>query len=115
MTLSLMFVIMVVATDTRAVGEAAAIAIGGTIGLDAVFGGPTSGASMHPVRSTTPELVSNALHALWLYIVAPIIGASLGALTCQFIRSEAPRPAELITRVAGGSNGTGALPDTSRS
>jgi MIP family channel proteins len=88
MTFFLMFVIMAVATDTRAVGEAAAIAIGGTIGLDAMFGGPISGASMNPIRSTAPALVSGDLHALWLYIIAPILGASLGALTYQFIRSE---------------------------
>jgi aquaporin NIP len=88
MTFFLMFVIMAVATDTRAVGEAAAIAIGGTIGLDAMFGGPISGASMNPMRSLGPALVSGDLHALWLYIVAPGIGASLGALTYQLIRGE---------------------------
>jgi glycerol uptake facilitator-like aquaporin len=90
-----MFVIMAVATDTRAVGEAAAIAIGGTIGLDAMFGGPISGASMNPMRSLGPALVSGDLHALWLYILAPVIGTSLGAVAYQFIRSEQPRPAEL--------------------
>jgi MIP family channel proteins len=91
----LMFVIIAVATDTRAVGEAAAIAIGGTIGLDAMFGGPISGASMNPMRSLGPALVSGDLHALWLYILAPVIGTSLGAVAYQFIRSEQPRPAEL--------------------
>ena len=89
----LMFVIMAVATDTRAVGEAAAIAIGGTVGLDAMFGGPISGASMNPARSIGPALVSGDLHALWLYIVAPILGASLGALAYQFIRGEPIDPA----------------------
>jgi aquaporin NIP len=84
----LMFVILAVATDTRAVGEAAAIAIGGTIGLDAMFGGPISGASMNPIRSIGPALVSGDLHALWLYIVAPIVGTSLGALAYQFVRGE---------------------------
>jgi aquaporin NIP len=84
----LMFVIMAVATDTRAVGEAAAIAIGGTIGLDAMFGGPISGASMNPMRSLGPALVSGNVHALWLYIVAPIVGASIGALAYQLIRGE---------------------------
>jgi Glycerol uptake facilitator and related permeases (Major Intrinsic Protein Family) len=72
MSFFLMFVIMAVATDTRAVGEAAAIAIGGTIALDALFGGPISGASMNPMRSLAPALVSGDLHALWLYIVAPV-------------------------------------------
>src|SRR5436190_14480503 len=51
MTAFLMFVIVAVATDTRAVGAAAAIAIGGTVGLDALFGGPITGASMNPARS----------------------------------------------------------------
>jgi MIP family channel proteins len=95
MSAFLMFVIMAVATDTRAVGEAAAIAIGGTIGLDAMFGGPISGASMNPMRSAGPALVSGELHALWLYIVAPVVGASLGALAYQFVRGEATRPADL--------------------
>jgi MIP family channel proteins len=84
----LMFVIMAVATDTRAVGEAAAIAIGGTIGLDAMFGGPISGASMNPMRSLAPAIVSGNVHALWLYVAAPIAGTSLGALTYRFIRDE---------------------------
>ncbi len=88
----LMFVIMAVATDTRAVGEAAAIAVGGTVGLDAMFGGPISGASMNPARSIGPAVVSGDLHALWLYIVAPVIGAALGALTYQLIRAEPQAP-----------------------
>jgi MIP family channel proteins len=88
LTFFLMFVIMAVATDTRAVGEAAAIAIGGTVGLDAMFGGPISGASMNPARSLGPALVGGDLHALWLYIAAPLIGAGLGGLTYQFVRAE---------------------------
>ena len=75
LTVFLMFVIMAVATDTRAVGEAAAIAIGGTVGLDALFGGPISGASMNPARSLGPALVSGELHALWIYLAAPFLGA----------------------------------------
>ena len=78
MTAFLMFVIMAVATDTRAVGEAAAIAIGGTIALEAMFGGPISGASMNPARSLGPAIVSGDLHALWIYILAPLEGAALG-------------------------------------
>jgi len=84
----LMFVILAVATDTRAVGEAAAIAIGGTIGLDAMVGGPISGASMNPMRSLGPALVSGDLHALWLYLVAPVLGTSVGGLACQLVRGE---------------------------
>jgi aquaporin NIP len=90
LTFFLMFVVMAVATDTRAVGEAAAIAIGGTIGLDAMFGGPITGASMNPARSLAPALVSGNFHALWLYIAAPLAGAALGSLAYQFVRGEQP-------------------------
>ena len=54
----LMFVIMAVATDTRAVGQLAALAIGGTVALNALWGGPVSGASMNPARSLGPALVT---------------------------------------------------------
>jgi MIP family channel proteins len=87
LTFLLMFVIMSVATDTRAVGEAAAIAIGGTVGLDAMFGGPITGASMNPARSLGPALVSGDLHALWLYIAAPLLGAAVGGLAYQYLRA----------------------------
>ena len=86
LTFFLMFVIMAVATDARAVGEAAAVAIGGTVGLDAMFGGPITGASMNPARSLGPALVSGDLHALWLYLAAPLVGAGAGALAYQLVR-----------------------------
>ena len=92
MTAFLMFVILAVATDTRAVGEAAAIAIGGTIGLDAMFGGPISGASMNPMRSLGPAVASGNFRALWLYLVAPVLGAAIGALAYQLVRGEQPQP-----------------------
>ena len=89
MTFFLMFVIMAVATDTRAVGEAAAIAIGGTIGLDAMFGGPVTGASMNPARSLGPAIVAGDLTSVWVYLLAPFAGAVAGALAYQFVRGEA--------------------------
>jgi aquaporin NIP len=95
MTAFLMFVILAVATDTRAVGEAAAIAIGATVGMDAIFGGPVSGASMNPGRSIAPAFVSGDLHALWIYIVAPVVGAGVGALAYQFVRQEPTAGAEV--------------------
>jgi aquaporin NIP len=90
LTAFLMFVIMAVATDTRAVGAAAAIAIGGTVGLDALFGGPVTGASMNPARSLGPALVSGEVSDLWLYLLAPVLGAALGALAYQLVRGEHP-------------------------
>lgn len=89
----LMFVIMAVATDTRAVGEAAAIAIGGTVALGALVGGPVSGASMNPARSIGPALVSGELQGLWLYVAGPLLGAGVGALAYQVVRGET-RPLE---------------------
>ena len=64
----LMFVIMAVATDARAVGEAAAIAIGGTVGLDAMFGGPITGASMNPARSLGPAIAAGDFTSIWVYL-----------------------------------------------
>jgi aquaporin NIP len=87
----LMFVIMAVATDTRAVGAAAAIAIGGTIGLDALFGGPVTGASMNPARSFGPALVSGEWRDFWVYVVGPVAGAAIGALAYQLIRGPQSR------------------------
>jgi len=81
-------------------GIYAAIAIGGTIGLDAMFGGPISGASTNLARSAGPAFVSGNLYALWIYILAPILGASLGGLAYQFVRGEQPRPAEIHETVA---------------
>jgi aquaporin NIP len=86
MSFFLMFVIMAVATDTRAVGEAAAIAIGSTVALDALFGGPISGASMNPARSVGPALVSGHTESLWLYVVAPIVGAAVAAIVYRALR-----------------------------
>lgn len=86
LTFFLMFVIMAVATDTRAVGQAAALAIGATVGLEALFAGPVSGASMNPARSIGPALVSAAWTAQWVYLIAPLLGASLAALLYRWLR-----------------------------
>ena len=88
MTFILMFVIMAVATDVRAVGQGAAIAIGGTVGLEAIFGGPISGASMNPARSFGPALVGSVWTAHWLYWVAPMLGASAAALLYGWLREK---------------------------
>lgn len=86
LTFFLMVVIMAMATDTRAVGQAAALAIGATVALEALFAGPISGASMNPARSLAPALVSFTWSAQWVYLSAPFLGAIAGALVYRWIR-----------------------------
>jgi aquaporin NIP len=98
LTALLMFVITAVATDTRAVGAAAALAIGGTVGLDALFGGPITGASMNPARSFGPAVAAGEWHDFWIYILGPVLGASLGALAYQLIRVPRTPPGGVAAR-----------------
>jgi MIP family channel proteins len=82
----LMFVIMSVATDVRAVGSSAAIAIGATVALEAIFAGHISGASMNPARSIGPMLVSGIWTHQWIYIVGPALGTSVGGFCYKWLR-----------------------------
>jgi len=90
MSAFLMFVITAVATDTRAVGAAAALAIGLTVGLDALFGGPLTGASMNPARSLGPALAAGTWTNFWIYVAGPLAGATLGAFAYELIRGARP-------------------------
>jgi aquaporin NIP len=90
LTFALMFVIMAVATDTRAVGQAAAIAIGTIVGIDVLIGGAISGGSMNPARSLGPAVVTGEFKDLWIYLFAPPMGAMIGAFTYELIRGDKP-------------------------
>ncbi len=92
MTFFLMFVIASVATDARAVGELAGVAIGGTVALEALFGGPISGASMNPARSLGPALVGGGFQHLWIYVTAPVLGAVAGSKVYELVRCGGPAP-----------------------
>ncbi|HMA36086.1 MAG TPA: aquaporin [Chloroflexia bacterium] len=92
LTAVLMFVITAVATDTRAVGELAAVAIGATVALDALWGGPLSGASMNPARSFGPALVAGIWQDQWVYALGPLLGAAIGALAYQALRAPGAEP-----------------------
>lgn len=83
---SLMFVIISVATDSRAVGELAGIAIGSAVAISSFVVGPLTNASMNPARTLAPAILSGNYSDLWLYFVAPILGAILGAKTYEWIR-----------------------------
>lgn len=82
----LMFVIMNVSSGAKETGIMAGLAIGGLVGLEALFAGKISGASMNPARSLGPALVSGQMHFLWLYIIAPVVGVHLGIVSCRLIR-----------------------------
>ena len=90
LTLFLMFVVSAVATDVRAVGQAAAIAIGGYVALAATFAGPIAGASMNPARSFGPALLSGTWTSHWVYWVGPLVGAALGAMVYRYLRAADP-------------------------
>jgi MIP family channel proteins len=103
LTFFLMIVIMAMATDTRAVGQAAALAIGATVALEALFAGPICGASMNPARSLGPALVSGVWTAQWIYLVAPMLGAVAGAGVYRWLRemSLQARSSDLSERTEG--------------
>lgn len=90
LTLFLMFVVSSVATDVRAVGQAAAIAIGAYVALAATFAGPIAEAPMNPARSFGPALLSGIWTHWWVYWVGPIDGAALGALLYRYVRAASP-------------------------
>jgi aquaporin Z len=82
----LMFVILNVSTGHMEKGIMAGVAVGGTVALAALFGGPVSGASMNPARSIAPAIVSGHLEHLWIYVTAPVLGAYLAHPTCRLIQ-----------------------------
>jgi aquaporin Z len=85
------------ASGAQNIGIIGAFGVGGYIASAGLWGSPISGASMNPARSAGPALVNGSLHALWLYIIAPVIGASLGALAYQLVRGEPTQPATEAT------------------
>jgi aquaporin NIP len=88
LTFFLMVVIINVSTGSKEMGIIAGIAIGGVVLLEAMFAGPITNASMNPARSIAPNIVSGNIEGLWLYILAPIIGAILAVVSCRLIKED---------------------------
>lgn len=86
LALLLVFTILCVATGAKEKSITAGLVIGGVVGLEALFAGPISGASMNPARSVAPALVSGELQHLWVYLVAPVLGAGLAVGLCRCTR-----------------------------
>ncbi|KAK8552198.1 hypothetical protein V6N12_040808 [Hibiscus sabdariffa] len=94
-TFILMFIICAVATDDRATKGVAGAAIGATVMFNAIVAGPITGASMNPARSIGPAVVSGVYKNLWVYIVAPILGAMAATLVYSILRvPKAEKPEE---------------------
>ncbi|CAO2830626.1 unnamed protein product [Amaranthus hypochondriacus] len=102
-TFNLMFVVTAVATDTRAVGELAGIAVGATVMLNILVAGPSSGGSMNPVRTLGPAVAAGNYKGVWIYLVAPTLGALGGAAIYKLVQlheheAEPPRPTRSFRR-----------------
>jgi aquaporin Z len=85
MSFFLMLVIINVAEGGKEKGMFAGLAIGAVVGLEAMFGGPVSGASMNPVRSLGPALVSWHPEHVWIYVLAPILGMAAAVPVCNYL------------------------------
>lgn len=77
LTLLLVLVILNVTSGSKEEGLLAGVAIGGTVGLEALFAGPICGASMNPVRSLAPAIISGQMQGIWIYMAGPLLGAFL--------------------------------------
>ncbi|CAN4075846.1 unnamed protein product [Withania somnifera] len=103
-TFNLLFVVTAVATDTRAVGELAGIAVGATVMLNILVAGPSSGGSMNPVRTLGPAVAAGNYKSLWIYLVAPTLGAVAGAAVYTLVKlrgddtTETPRQVRSFRR-----------------
>jgi aquaporin Z len=88
LTFFLMLVIINVSTGSKEIGVVAGIAIGSVVLLEAMFAGPITNASMNPARSIAPAIIAGKLQHLWMYIVAPILGALLAVVSCRLVKEE---------------------------
>ncbi|PKA50717.1 Aquaporin NIP2-1 [Apostasia shenzhenica] len=99
-TFCMMFVASAVATDSKAVGELAGLAVGSSVCIASIFAGPISGGSMNPARSLGPALASQRFDSVWVYLLGPVIGTLSGSWSYNFIRldsqhSDKPEPSKV--------------------
>ncbi|WOL20277.1 aquaporin NIP2-1-like [Canna indica] len=91
-TFCMMFVTSAVATDTKAVGELAGLAVGSSVCITSILAGPVSGGSMNPARTLGPAVASRKYNSLWVYFVGPVLGTLSGAWSYSFIRMNEKQP-----------------------
>lgn len=88
LTFFLMVTIINVSTGSKEIGTMAAIAVGAVILLEAMFAGPMTKASMNPARSIAPAIFTGNFQYLWLYITAPILGATAAVSSCKLVKDD---------------------------
>jgi aquaporin Z len=88
LTAILMLTVLSVSTGAKEKGITAGIVIGGVIALEALVAGPICGASMNPARSLAPAAVSGSWTHLWIYLIAPTLGALIAVPLHKMIRLE---------------------------
>lgn len=86
-TFSMMFIASPVSTDTTAVGELGGVAVGSAVCITSILAGPVSRGSMNPARTIGPAVASSNYKGLWVYIVGPVTGTLLGALSYDLIQA----------------------------
>ncbi|KAL2528747.1 putative aquaporin NIP4-2 [Forsythia ovata] len=95
-TFSMMFITSAVATDTKAIGELAGIAVGSAVCITSILAGPISGGSMNPARTIGPAIASEYYKSIWVYVIGPVCGTLIGAMSYNFIRVS-DKPAHAIS------------------
>jgi aquaporin TIP len=93
MTFFLVWAVWATAVDSRGAFKAiAGLAIGLTITIDVLMGGPSTGAAMNPARAFGPELAGNVWSGWWIYWLGPIVGALIASLAYEFLYLTPLRP-----------------------
>ncbi|XP_074565197.1 aquaporin NIP2-2-like [Curcuma longa] len=95
-TFCMMFVTSAVATDTKAIGELAGLAVGSSVCITSILAGPVSGGSMNPARTLGPAVASRKFDSIWVYLIGPVLGTLMGSWSYNFIRlNEQPSSAQI--------------------
>lgn len=81
-----LMLVIIFTSENSAVSQFTGLAVGATVLLEALFAGPITGASMNPARSIAPAVVSGDLQYLWLYLIAPAMGAIVAVITWYLMK-----------------------------
>jgi len=102
MTFFLVWAVWATAVDPRGAFRAiAGLAIGLTISIDVLVGGPVTGAAMNPARAFGPEVAGNTWTGWWIYWIGPIAGALVASLVYEYLYLRPVEPSVVGTPESG--------------